>query len=304
MKNTIKNLYNIDAISFIKYSDKVYKINSEDCDYCLKYVDNQCNNNIYERLNNLNLTDSFILPMKTCIRSLQGQKDNKMFYVSKWIDNDYVESKDLKLKYYLRQIGLMHNKSSFTNNVSISYFKEITMQLEEMIEECYQKYEKIMYVVEKKEYKSPFEWYFVEHFKDVILSLDKARENLNMFKELVKDKSTIRQTIIHQNFSYDHVFITKNKIIANDKMKVSTPVYDIYSLFLSVEFGSIDISGLIDEYFKENELLDYEIKWLLTLLFIVNDMKLSSQEYDNLNQFMNNMFRFKSVLELENRLKK
>ena len=52
-------------------------------------------------------------------------------------------------------------------------------------------------------------------------------------------------------------------------MKVSTPVYDIYSLFLSVEFGSIDISGLIDEYFKENELLDYEIKWLLTLLFIV-----------------------------------
>lgn len=303
MKNTIKTLYNIDAKAFVKYSDKVYKVKGlDESEYCLKYVDYLSNNSLIEKINTLKLSDSFVMPIKTCIRSPQGQKDNKLFYLSPWIEDDLIESKDLKVKYYLLQIGQMHAKSSYTLNVSISYFNEITMKLEEDIEECYQKYENVMYIIERKEYKSPFEWYFTYHFKDIIASLDKSRHHLTKLKELVKEKATLRQVITHQNFSYDHVFLSKDKIIGNDKMKMASPVYDLKSLFDAIEFGSIDISGMFDEYFKNMKLEDYEIQWLLTLLFIPKTLKLISDDLFNLDKLMKVLFRYKSVCELESKL--
>ena len=42
-----------------------------------------------------------------------------------------------------------------------------------------------------------------------------------------KDKLIVRQVIGHLNFSYDHVFILQNKIIANDKIKQVPVVYDL-----------------------------------------------------------------------------
>ena len=38
MKNTLKNFYNIDANTFIKYSNKVYKVKNDEEEYCLKNV--------------------------------------------------------------------------------------------------------------------------------------------------------------------------------------------------------------------------------------------------------------------------
>ena len=82
MKNTIKNLYNINPKALIKYTDKVYKIKNEDeSEYCLKYVDCPCNNMIVEKMNTLNLSENFEMPIKTCVRSNQFNYDNKVFYV-------------------------------------------------------------------------------------------------------------------------------------------------------------------------------------------------------------------------------
>ena len=82
-------------------------------------------------------------------------------------------------------------------------------------------------------------------------------------------------------------------------MKIASPIYDLLALFNSVEFGSIDISGIIDEYLKINELYDYEKKWLLSSLFISNDLKLSSNDKDNLHNMMNIIFRLKSIINLK-----
>ena len=39
MKEIIRDLYNIEVITFIKVSDKVYKVKGIDNDYCLKYIE-------------------------------------------------------------------------------------------------------------------------------------------------------------------------------------------------------------------------------------------------------------------------
>lgn len=304
MKNTLKNFYNIDSKTFIKYSDKVIKVKDEnDNDYCLKYVDNQCNNLLIEKINMLNLSSNFVMPLKTCVRSNYASYNDKIIYLSPWVDNDNIESKDLKLKYYLSSMSKLHEKTSYTLNVTSSFFNELSMKIEEQIGECYQYYDKLMSYALLKEYNSPFQWYLIFHFKDIIASLDKSRYYLDEFKKNIKEKSTIRQVIIHQNFSYDHVFLSKDKVIGNDKMKLASPIYDLYDLFNKVEFGSIDISGLLDIYFKNISFEEYEKNWLLSLLFISKMIKISNHDFNNLLSLMNVVFSYKCALEIESKIK-
>lgn len=302
MKNTIKTLYDIDTKSLVKYTNKVYKIkDNNNNEYCLKYIDDSCNKLLLEKVNALKLNEQFVMPIKTCIRSTIGQINNKKFYLSRWIDDDLIESKDLKIKYYLKQVAIMHKKTSYTLNVTESFFNELTLSIEEQIEDVYQSYEKLIYYIERKEYKSPFEWYFINHFYVIINSLDKARNHLNEFKKMTKNKETIRQVINHLNFSYDHVFLSNDKIIGNDKMKQASPVYEIKSLFDNVNFGNLDISGLFDEYLNIMKFEEYEVEWMLSLLFIANKIKIEKNDNTNLFNFIQIIFKCNSVSEFEKR---
>lgn len=301
MRDTIKSLYQIDPKVMIKYSDKVYKIKCDDHDYCLKYVDQIDDGKIQERINALAL-QSFILPMKTSIRTNTAYKDNKLFSISSWVDEDYIESKDLKLKYYLSRIGQMHKKTMFSSNVTSSFFKEVVMQIEEKQQETFQQLDFLMSKIERKDYKSPFEWYYSLNFYLMIESLDKSKQKLEQFKTLIKDKNIIRQVITHQNFSYDHIFISKDKIIGNDKMKIASPIYEIVSLFSKTYFGSVDLSGCLDEYLKEFSLEDYEKEWLLSLLYIPSIYSIQKNDFKNMTNTMQNIFKYRSVCELDEKI--
>lgn len=303
MKQTLKTLYDIDASALIKYSDKVYKIkDSLQNEYCLKYINCNCKKEIVDKVKVLNMQDSFVMPLPTCIRSVNATKDNKTFLVSKWINDDNVSAKDLKIKYYLKQIAKLHKNSLYSLNVSFSYFNEICMSIEEKIEECYQKYENIVYEIERKEYKSPFEWYFISFYNQIIKSLDESRKNLDELKALTKNKSTLNMAITHLNFSYDHVFVLYDKIIGNDKMALNPPLFDLIALFNNVEFGTIDLSKMLNEYFSFINYEDYEIKWLLTLLFIPSNLNIVDNEFLNISSLMQILFKIKSVFELNESL--
>lgn len=305
MKNTIKDLYNIDAKAIIKYSDKVYKIKNEnDCDYCLKYIENVCNNALIDKINVLKLDESFQMPEKTCVRTRNAILNKKYFQVSKWVEDDLIESKDLKIKYYLTKLGELHKKSSYTLNVSSTYYNEIYMVLEEKIQQSYQFYEKIIFNIEKLDYISPFQWHIIDQFRYINESLLKSKDYLEEFKKNTKDKLIVRQVIGHLNFSYDHVFILQNKIIANDKIKQVPVVYDLKSLFDKIEFGSIDLSLLMNEYLAINSLEDYEIYWLFALLYIVEPLDFTQDEFINIKLLNNFSFKYKCINELESKIGK
>ena len=78
MKVLLKNLYNITPISFIKLSDKCYRIKTTEKDYVLKYIDNANIDIIIEKLNILNI-DSFLFP----IINNQGE------YISNYSNNNF-----------------------------------------------------------------------------------------------------------------------------------------------------------------------------------------------------------------------
>lgn len=158
--------------------------------------------------------------------------------------------------------------------------------------------------IERLDYKSPSQWYYTLNYTKFIKSLDKSKQHLNKFKELTKDKSTIRQVITHQNFDYNHVFISKDKIISNEKMTICSPVFEITSLFEHSYFGSIDLSGCLKEYFNKFSFEDYEIEWLLALLYIPRIKFYPGNDFKNLTNIMQGVFMVKSVDELFEEYKK
>ena len=213
MRDILKELYNIEPKALIKCSDKVYQIKCNDnaC-YSLKYVDHFDDGKVCEKLEALHI-DYFTMPIKTQQRTITPTYKDKVIRLTPWIQEEYLEAKDIKLKYYLSRIGEVHQKTAFTSNVSVSFYKETAAYIEENQQQCLQILDKMMEDIERLDYKSPSQWYYTLNYTKFIKSLEKSKEHLNQFKEFTKDKSTNQQVDTHQNFDYNHIFISKEKII-------------------------------------------------------------------------------------------
>ena len=99
MKILLKNLYNIEPISFIKLSDKAYRIKTQDNDYVLKYVDNGNIDIIIEKLKILNI-ETFLFPIINNHGDYLSNYNNSNFLIYEWLKEEKVILKDLKLKFY------------------------------------------------------------------------------------------------------------------------------------------------------------------------------------------------------------
>ena len=62
MKSLLSSLYDINPISFIKLTDKSYRIKTNDKDYLLKYIENINIDIIIEKLKILQI-DTFLFPI-------------------------------------------------------------------------------------------------------------------------------------------------------------------------------------------------------------------------------------------------
>ena len=111
MKELIKSYYDIDCISFIKLSDKAYRIKSNNKDYVLKYIDTRNIDIIIEKLSILKI-DAFLFPLIN------------NFIIYEWLKEEKVSIKDLKLKFFLSELAYLHNKTFYTLKVNETFFKD------------------------------------------------------------------------------------------------------------------------------------------------------------------------------------
>ena len=159
MRDTLKQLYNIEPLALIKCSDKVYQIKCENESYCLKYINHHDDGKVCEKLKALHI-DYFAMPIQTQQRTITPTFKNKVIRLTPWIQEEYLEAKDIKLKYYLSRIGEVHQKTVFTSNVSISFYKETAAHIEELQTQALHILDKMMEDIERLDYKSPSQWYY------------------------------------------------------------------------------------------------------------------------------------------------
>ena len=98
MKKLIESFYNIKPLSFLKLSDKAYRIKTENKDYVLKYIDKVNIDIIIEKLKLLNI-DSFLFPLPNINGEYISIYQDSYFVIYEWLSEEKVILKDLKLKF-------------------------------------------------------------------------------------------------------------------------------------------------------------------------------------------------------------
>lgn len=297
MKETIKKLYDIEVISFIKITDNVYKIKSNDNDYALKYIEQSNLENIIEKLKIIKM-DSLVYPLKNVFNQYVSSFYDINFILLPWIEEDGIEAKELKLKLFLENLAKLHNKSFYTVKVNEGFFNETYDFIAKKIDDTEQYLEEYIKKIERVDYKSPSQWLFILNYPLYVDSISKANKYLESYKEKCKTKTSVRLAFTYNNFDYNHVSLKEEKVLGIENIEVTPPIYDVFYTFISLNEINVDVKMYYKEYFNKFILDEYEKDWLLSLLYIPKIENLSSNEVKNLKEVLNSINYIKNSEEI------
>lgn len=296
MKELLKQLYQIEPISFIKLSDKAYRVKTNTSDYVLKYIDNTNIDIIIEKLSILNI-DSFLFPILNINKEYVSSFNGSNFLIYEWLKEEKVILNDLKLKFFLDKLAQLHNKTFYTLKVNETFFKDTYEYIGSNIDTIQSTVETYMDTIERKDYKSPSEWLFLLNYPLYLDAIDKANQALEKFKEISYSKNTIRMAFTYKNFDYKHIFLKEQKITGIETMELSPPIYDIFYSLSTLEDISVDMKNYYEKYFKTFVLDDYEKEWLYSLLYIPK-ITISNDEAKNIVNISSSLNYLKNSNEM------
>lgn len=283
MKETILELYNLEVLSFIKITSKVYKIKTNNKDYALKYIEQNNLESIIEKLKIIKI-DTFVYPVINKYNQYVSKFDNVNFIVLPWIDEESTMIKDLKLKLFLNSLSELHNKSFYTIKVNDSFFDETYDFIANKIDTTTNYIEEYMKKIERLDYKSPSQWLFLLNYPLYMNSLEKANKALEAFRTKSENKDNVRLSFTYNYFDYKHIILKEEKILGIENIEVAPPIYDVFYTFSSLNELRVDTKMYYEQYFKKFILDEYEKEWLLSLLYIPRIENLSSNEVENIKE--------------------
>ena len=268
MKQIILDLYNLDVDIIIKLSNDVYKLKTKQGEFVLKYLNNDENiDALYSRLSVLNIS-SFCIPLVNKNGLYLSSYKDKIFQISLFYNDETISAKDLRLKFYLNELSLLHNKSQYYMRVNDGFFKETYDYIYQVLDKAKNELDEVLFSIEALDYKSPSNWLLLMNNQLFYKAIDEAKSHLDKFQELTSDLKQLRVSLVYQNFDYSHIILKSNKIIGTNKICIAPPIYDLKYLFDYSFIGAIDLTGFVKNYLDKFSLLEYEKEWLLGLLFI------------------------------------
>jgi hypothetical protein len=288
MKDIIKELYSIDVLTFIKVSDKVYKIKSSDGDYALKYIERNNLDVIIEKLKIIKV-NFLVYPLKNTSNQYVSSFEGINFIILPWIDEGNAFVKDLKLKFFLNSLADLHNRSFYTIRVNESFFDETYYFIANKIDKTTEYIESYISKIERLNYKSPSQWLFLLNYPIYVDALSKANKSLEDFKDKSEKKDSVRIALTYNDFDYNHVMVKEEKILGIENIELAPPVYDVFYTFSSLNETNVDNKMYYQNYFNKFILDEYEKDWLLALLYIPKIENLSLNEGENIKEVTNSL---------------
>ena len=182
----------------------------------------------------------------------------------------------------IKTMANLHSKTLFYKDISLNKHKEVNDKLMENIEYLKDYYKSLIDEIETEVYMSPSHYLFARNYSVVLGSLKYSETELKKWYSMVKDKTTERVSIVHNNVSRDH-FIKgdKNYLISWEKHLVDTPVLDLYKYYKKEGF-KLNFRLLFEEYNKVLNLLPEEDKLFKILISIPPKMEFIDNELDNI----------------------
>lgn len=203
----------------------------------------------------------------------------------KYIKTEYIESS----KYHeitdgielIKTMASLHEKTIFYKDISVNKHKEIYNKLLENIEYLKEYYNILIDSIESEVYMSPSHYLFARNYSVIIGCLNYCEIEIKKWYSLVKEKTTERVSIVHNDISKEH-FIKgdKNYLISWEKHLVDTPVLDLYKFYRKDGF-KLNFKLLYQEYNNILSLLPEEDKLFKILISMPPKIEFIDNELEN-----------------------
>lgn len=278
----MNNLFNIniskDIEAKIKLTDKVNKIKINNKFYVEKRVSDSSLENIFQKMDVLSLP--FILMPLSNNNTYIQTNDEKYYLYYPYLKEDFIQGYDLKISFYIKFIADLHDKTKIYINQNDTYFETIINHMENEISRISNSLESRIEVIERSDYHSPNDWYFLMNYHYLSSSLELASRHLMNFEREIKSIDKFKLCLTYQNFNFDHIFIKNQKIISIEKLGYNSPVVDIVDFIKKNNVNKIKLDPYILEYLKIIHLEEYEKEYLMSLLYIIDYHRFDNDKDD------------------------
>lgn len=270
--NSLKNIIKKYGFVVKKYKrlGKVHILDTDKGVYCLKRKENKNIDNIHHYLKSKHFNN--ILDFKS------DEEDE--FEITRYVSNVSIlnEEKAMEAIYLM---SMLHNRTTFYKSISLDEVKCFYEEFLDRINDIRNYYDNVCYMVDENLFMSPSQYLLVRNISLIYISLDYSKKFIDKWYDIMKDKSSKRVVMNHNNLELSHVLIDENPYLINwNKASFDTPVMDLYSFFRN-NFLYINIDSLFNVYISKYQLLKEEYFLLFSFLLVPSKLNFNNSEIEN-----------------------
>lgn len=185
-----------------------------------------------------------------------------------------------KMADMIELLALLHNKTTFYQEVDESDYKKIYEDVHHNILYLTSYYQDLISVIDSKVYMSPSEYLLARNISKIFAALTFCKEEIDQWFELVKNKKKQRFVVLHNNLGLEHFLKNKNSyFISWDKSRIDIPIFDLYKLYKSHGID-YEFETILKKYESHYPLLAEERKLLFILLSLPSKIEFNQSEYN------------------------
>lgn len=194
---------------------------------------------------------------------------------------DFNIPKEQKMDDLINIVASLHDKTSFSKEVTNDKFKEIYENILSNILYKEKFYSDLVLLAEDCVFPSPSNQLLLINSSKIFSSLDFCKKELEEWYSLVENKKKQKVSLVHNNLKLEH-FIKNDKdyLISWDKAKIDTPVLDLVTLYRN-EWYTIDFFDKLNKYLNYYQLDEDELKLFYLLIIIPDEIDLNKNELLN-----------------------
>ena len=161
-------------------------------------------------------------------------------------------------------------------------------------------YEELITNIESNIYMSPSNYLIARNITIIFSMLNYAKDNLDKWYDMIKDKRKIRVVNIHNNLSLDHYLRSdKPYLVSWDNSRIDMPIYDLVNLYHN-HYLDFDFSSIFKQYLSKYPLTEEEMILFHTLISIPNKIEYSVSEYKtviNIRKLLDYIYKTSNLLK-------
>ena len=209
------------------------------------------------------------------------------------------EPQEQKMQDLIDIISLLHNKTTFYQDINEDDYKKIYEDIKNNIRYLNSYYNDILEIIESHIYMSPSEFLFATNASKILGTLTYTENEIEKWLSIMKEKKKQRFVVLHNNLSLDHFLKNEDGyLISWDKAKIDIPIFDLYKLYKRNAI-LFDFSSLLQRYEKKYPLLEEERLLFFILISLPDRIEFTDNELKNcmkISQMIDYLYRTEKLL--------